>query len=95
VAGPGQHGVAHRRRGDVRQRGRATDEFALLSRLLVLVGVAASFVLGANDVSNAVGLWVAVHVGDVVVAGLVGGLAMGIGALTSALFFTKLLLISH
>jgi len=62
--------------------GAHPDTFALLSRLLVLVGLAASFVLGANDVSNAVGVWTAVHVGDVVVAGLVGGLAMGIGALT-------------
>ena len=59
-----------------------SNEFAFLSRLLVLVGLAASFVLGANDVSNAVGIWRAVHVGDVVVAGLVGGVAMGIGALT-------------
>jgi len=59
-----------------------SNEFTLLSRLLVLVGLAASFVLGANDVSNAVGVWTAVHVGDVVVAGLVGGVAMGIGALT-------------
>jgi len=62
--------------------GAHPDTFALLSRLLVLVGLAASFVLGANDVSNAVGVWTAVHVGDVVVAGLVGGVAMGIGALT-------------
>jgi len=62
--------------------GQHPDTFVLLSRLLVAVGLAASFVLGANDVSNAVGIWTAVHVGDVVVAGLVGGLAMGIGALT-------------
>ncbi len=54
----------------------------LLPRLLVAVGLAASFVLGANDVSNAVGIWTTVHVADVTVAGLVGGLAMGLGALT-------------
>lgn len=56
--------------------------FAGLSRLLVLVGLAASFVLGANDVSNAVGIWTAVHLAGAMVVGLVGGLAMGIGALT-------------
>jgi PiT family inorganic phosphate transporter len=46
------------------------------------MGLAASFGLGANDVSNAVGIWTAVHVGTAAVAGLAGGLAMGIGALT-------------
>ena len=55
---------------------------ALLPSLLVAMGLAASFVLGANDVSNAVGIWTAVHVGTATVAGLAGGLAMGIGALT-------------
>src|SRR5207237_8332452 len=48
-------------------------QFALLSWLLVAVGLAASFVLGANDVSNAVGIWTAGHVTSVLVAGLVGG----------------------
>src|SRR6185437_1538496 len=55
---------------------------ALIPSLLILMGLAASFVLGANDVSNAVGIWTAVHVGTATVAGLAGGLAMGIGALT-------------
>jgi inorganic phosphate transporter, PiT family len=58
------------------------QQFMILPRLLIMMGLAASFVLGANDVSNAVGIWTAVHVGSEVVAGLVGGLAMGIGALT-------------
>ena len=63
-------------------RGQGHAQVALLARVLVLVGLAASFVLGANDVSNAVGIWTAVHVATVTVAGLVGGLAMGIGAVT-------------
>jgi inorganic phosphate transporter, PiT family len=51
-------------------------------RLLVLVGVAAAFVLGANDVSNAVGVWSSVHLTTLAAAGLLGGLAMAVGALT-------------
>ncbi|MGH2390088.1 MAG: inorganic phosphate transporter [Chloroflexota bacterium] len=58
------------------------QRFIILPRLLIMMGLAASFVLGANDVSNAVGIWTAVHVGTETVAGLVGGLAMGVGALT-------------
>lgn len=54
----------------------------VLPRLLVLVGIAAAFVLGANDVSNAVGVWSAIHLGTVIIAGLVGGVAMAVGALT-------------
>jgi PiT family inorganic phosphate transporter len=49
---------------------------------LVAVGIAASFVLGANDVANAVGVWSMVHVGSLVLAGFAGGAAMAIGALT-------------
>jgi len=49
---------------------------------LVAVGIAASFVLGANDVANAVGVWEMVHVGNPVLAGFAGGAAMAIGALT-------------
>ena len=49
---------------------------------LMLVGVAASFVLGANDVANAVGVWSMVHLGNPVLAGFAGGAAMAIGALT-------------
>lgn len=49
---------------------------------LVLVGIAASFVLGANDVANAVGVWSMVHIGSLMLAGFAGGAAMAIGALT-------------
>lgn len=54
----------------------------ILPRLLVSVGIAASFALGANDVSNAVGVWTAIHLGTLLFAGLAGGIAMAIGALT-------------
>lgn len=49
---------------------------------LSLVGVCASFVLGANDVANAVGVWTMVHIGSPMLAGFAGGAAMAIGALT-------------
>jgi PiT family inorganic phosphate transporter len=64
-------------------RGReASTRMAALSRLLVVVGLLASFALGANDVSNAVGIWGSIHLANYTIAGLVGGVAMGIGALT-------------
>jgi PiT family inorganic phosphate transporter len=53
-----------------------------LPGLLVMVGVAASFVMGANDVSNATGAFIMTHRFSVPVAGLLGGLAMAVGALT-------------
>lgn len=53
-----------------------------LGRVLVLVGLIASFALGANDVSNAVGVWSSIHLSTYLLAGLAGGVAMGIGALT-------------
>lgn len=58
--------------------------FALrwLPGLLVLVGVAASFVLGANDVSNATAVLITTHFTSVTLAGLIGGVAMAVGALT-------------
>lgn len=58
--------------------------FALrfLPLLLVCVGMAASFVLGANDVSNATGVFILTHLFSFMVAGLIGGVAMAIGALT-------------
>ncbi len=55
---------------------------AYLPAFLVLVGAGASFVLGANDVSNAVGVWSSVHVTSLLIAGLLGGIAMAVGALT-------------
>jgi PiT family inorganic phosphate transporter len=54
----------------------------LLPLLLVGVGMAASFVLGANDVSNATGAFILTHLFSFTLAGLIGGGAMAIGALT-------------
>lgn len=54
----------------------------LLPLLLVGVGMAASFVLGANDVSNATGAFILTHLFSFTLAGLIGGVAMAIGALT-------------
>lgn len=58
--------------------------FALrfLPPLLVGVGMAASFVLGANDVSNATGVFILTHLFSLTVAGLIGGVAMAVGTLT-------------
>jgi inorganic phosphate transporter, PiT family len=58
--------------------------FALrfLPLLLVCVGMAASFVLGANDVSNATGVFILTHLFSLTVAGLIGGVAMAVGTLT-------------
>jgi PiT family inorganic phosphate transporter len=53
-----------------------------LPTALVLVGCAASFTLGANDVSNAVGVFAMVHLTTTTAAGFVGGVAMAIGALS-------------
>ncbi|MGH2508050.1 MAG: inorganic phosphate transporter [Ktedonobacteraceae bacterium] len=62
----------------------AVTTFALrfLPLLLVSVGIAASFVLGANDVSNATGVFILTHLFSLTVAGLIGGLAMAVGSLT-------------
>jgi len=60
----------------------AGQPLVVLPRLLVLVGMAAAFVLGANDVSNAVGVWSAIHLSTLLIAGLAGGVAMAVGALT-------------
>jgi len=55
---------------------------SFLPSLLVIVGLGASFALGANDVSNAIGVWSSINLTSLVVAGLLGGIAMGVGALT-------------
>lgn len=54
----------------------------LLPILLVLVGVLASFVLGANDVSNATGAFILTNLFSLRTAGFIGGVAMAVGALT-------------
>ena len=53
----------------------------VLPLLLVGVGIAASFVLGANDVSNATGVFIT-HLYSLMLAGFLGGVAMAVGALT-------------
>ena len=53
-----------------------------LPALLVLVGVAASFVMGANDVSNATGALIMTSLFSLRIAGLIGGIAIAVGALT-------------
>jgi PiT family inorganic phosphate transporter len=53
-----------------------------LPLLLICVGIAASFVLGANDVSNATGVFILTHLFSLTLAGLIGGVAMAIGTLT-------------
>lgn len=54
----------------------------LLPPLLVCVGIAAAFVLGANDVSNATGVFILTHLFSLTLAGLIGGVAMAVGTLT-------------
>ena len=51
-------------------------------RLLVVVGMCASFTLGANDVANATGALILTHQFSLQIAGLIGGVAMAVGALT-------------
>ncbi|HEX7084446.1 MAG TPA: inorganic phosphate transporter [Gaiellaceae bacterium] len=61
------------------ERGRTA--LRLLPLLLVAVGVAASFVMGANDVANATGGLVLAHLFSTRAAGAIGGAAMLAGAL--------------
>jgi PiT family inorganic phosphate transporter len=70
--------------GSLAQTGARATLIALrlLPALLVVVGAFASFVLGANDVSNATGALILTGLLPLTIAGLIGGLAMAIGALT-------------
>jgi PiT family inorganic phosphate transporter len=75
------------RRGPVGRAGMAmaaapTRAARLLPPLLVAVGIAAAFVMGGNDVSNATGALIMVQLLPVTLAGLIGGLAMAVGVLT-------------
>lgn len=54
----------------------------LLPLALIGVGVAASFVMGSNDVANATGALLLVHLFSTHTAGAIGGAGMFIGALT-------------
>ncbi len=49
---------------------------------LIAVGCLASLALGANDVSNAVAVFTMVHLTSTTVAGLLGGIAMAVGAVS-------------
>ena len=53
-----------------------------LSMVLVGAAVLASFAMGANDVANAVAVFVTTHLASVEVAGVLGGLALAVGVLT-------------
>jgi PiT family inorganic phosphate transporter len=53
-----------------------------LAAALVLVGAAASFVMGSNDVANATGSLVATRAFSPLVAGVVGGSGLALGVLT-------------
>ena len=49
---------------------------------LVAVGAAASFTMGANDVSNATGAFIMTHLFEVLAAGIIGGIGLSVGVLT-------------
>lgn len=61
---------------------RQSGVLRTLSVVLVSVGAAASFTMGANDVSNATGVFVMTHLFNVWIAGLIGGCGLLIGVLT-------------
>ena len=64
------------------QQERQTAVIRTLSVIIVTVGAIASFVMGANDVSNATGVFIMTHLFNVWVAGLIGGVGLFIGVLT-------------
>lgn len=61
---------------------RAARWLRLLPAALIAVGAAASFVMGSNDVANATGALLLVHLFSTHAAGAIGGAGMFIGALT-------------
>ncbi|MCA1666504.1 MAG: inorganic phosphate transporter family protein [Thermomicrobia bacterium] len=54
----------------------------ILPALLVAIGAAASFTMGANDVANATGAFLMTHLFGVLVAVLIGGIGLSVGVLT-------------
>lgn len=64
------------------QHSRNAVVLRTLGVVLVIVGAAASFTMGANDVSNATGVLIMTNVFDVWIAGLIGGVGLLIGVLT-------------
>ncbi|NMP21750.1 inorganic phosphate transporter [Sulfobacillus harzensis] len=61
---------------------RQTRVLRTLSTILVVVGAGASFTMGANDVSNATGVFIMTHLFSVWTAGVIGGIGLLIGVLT-------------
>lgn len=66
----------------VSSAGNAGGRMGVLRELLVVVGAAASFTMGANDVANATGAFLMTHLFGVFVAGLIGGLGLALGVVT-------------
>ncbi len=64
------------------QSGHHAATIRTLSTILVIVGAAASFTMGANDVSNATGVFIMTHLFNVWMAGTIGGIGLLIGVLT-------------
>ena len=54
----------------------------MLAAVLVVVGAAASFTMGANDVSNATGVFLMTHLFGVLTAGVIGGIGLAVGVVT-------------
>jgi PiT family inorganic phosphate transporter len=77
--------VRDRPRGPGPAANAAAGERARLGRwpvLLVLVGAAASFTMGGNDVANATGMLVMTRLFNVWTAGVLGGIGLLVGVLT-------------
>lgn len=54
----------------------------VLAAVLVTAGAVASFAMGANDVANAVAVFVTTHIASLLIAGIAGGAAIAAGVLT-------------
>jgi PiT family inorganic phosphate transporter len=54
----------------------------ILPVLLVIVGAAASFTMGGNDVANATGVLIMTNAAGPLLAGIIGGIGLAIGVLT-------------
>ncbi len=65
-----------------RQSARQMVVIRILRSILVSVGVAASFTMGANDVANATGVFIITHLFNVWMASFIGGIGLFIGVLT-------------
>ncbi len=74
--------AASSRKNEVFSEAKRLSAVAVLSRVLVVIGAAASFTMGANDVSNATGVLVMTHLYNVWIAGMIGGVGLLVGVLT-------------